>query len=153
ESTLSVQAREAIVGWATAEAHANPAEVLDVVRPHLERARARHVSEALDRWQAASARNGRGVGGWDEVLDAASDGRVEQLLVRRGANREAFACPECGRASASTGACPLDGREFERDADGLDLAVHHVLAHGGGVVPFGGDALDAHGGIGALLRF
>jgi hypothetical protein len=49
------------------------------------------------------------------VLDAASDGRVERLLTRRGANREAFACPECGRASASSGLCPLDGHELERD--------------------------------------
>jgi peptide chain release factor subunit 1 len=153
ESTLSAEAREAIVGWASIEAHATPNEVLEVVRPHLERARTQHVSEALARWQAASARAGRGVAGWDEVLAAASDGRVEQLLARCGASREAFACPECGRASASPGACPLDGRELVRDPDGLDLAVHHVLAHGGGVVPFDGDALDAHEGIGALLRF
>jgi peptide chain release factor subunit 1 len=153
ESTLSAEAREAIVGWASVEAHATPGEVLEVARPHLERARAQQVSEALDRWRAASARDGRGASGWDEVLAAASDGRVEQLLARRGASREAFACPECGRGSASPGACPLDGRKLARDPDGLDLAVHHVLAHGGGVVSFDGSALDAHDGICALLRF
>jgi len=96
--TLAVEAREAIVGLASAQAHATPAEVLDVVRPHLERVRAQRVSEA-------------------------------------------------------PGTCPLDGQELERDPDSLDLAVHDVLAHGGGVVPFDGDALDTHGGIEALLRF
>ncbi len=153
EATLSAEAREAIVGWATVEAHATPVEVLEVVRPHLERARARQVAEALERWQAEAGRNGRAVAGWDEVLTAASDGRVELLLARTGASRGAFVCPECGRGSAAPGACPLDGRELEPDPDGLDLAVHHVLAHGGSVVPFDGDALDSHGGVGALLRF
>ena len=153
ESTLSADAREAIVGWTSVEPHAAPNEVLEAVRPHLERARGRQVAEALDRWQAEAGRNGRAVAGWDAVLEAASDGRVELLLARRGANHDAFACPQCGRGGLEAGACPLDGHELQHDRDGLDLAVHHVLTHGGAVVPFDGAVLDAHGGIGALLRF
>src|SRR5439155_24527499 len=141
------------VGWAQAEAHATPAELLEVARPHLERARARQVTEALERWQAEAGRNGRAAAGWEDTLQAASDGRVELLLVQRGANREAFRCPECGRGYASAGSCPLDGHELERQLDGLDLAVHQVLAHGGAVLPVEGTTLNAHEGIGALLRF
>jgi peptide chain release factor subunit 1 len=153
ESKLSNEAREAIVGWASAEAHASPAELLEIVRPHLERARERHVSAALERWHEEAGRNGRASAGWEQTLEAASDGRVELLLMREGANRPAFQCPRCGRGSATGGACPLDGNRLERRADGSDLAVHHVLAHGGSVISIGRDELADQDGIGALLRF
>jgi peptide chain release factor subunit 1 len=153
ESTLSNEAREAIVGWAQAEAHANAKELLDVAKPHIERARAKQVASALERWSEESGRNGRAVAGWENTLEAASDGRVELLLMRQGANREAYQCPECGRGSATGGACPLDGTHLERRSDGSDLAVHHVLAHGGSVIAVGREDLGEHDGIGALLRF
>jgi len=153
ESTLSNEAREAIVGWAQAEAHANAKELLDVAKPHIERARAKQVASALERWSEESGRNGRAVAGWENTLEAASDGRVELLLMRQGANREAYQCPECGRGSATGGACPLDGTHLERRSDGSDLAVHNVLAHGGSVIAVGREDLGEHDGIGALLRF
>jgi peptide chain release factor subunit 1 len=153
ESTLSNEAREAVVGWAQAEAHANPKELLDVAKPHIERARAKQVASALERWSEESGRNGRAVAGWEDTLEAASDGRVELLLMRQGANREAYQCPECGRGSATDGSCPLDGTRLERRSDGSDMAVHHVLAHGGSVISVGREDLGEHDGIGALLRF
>jgi peptide subunit release factor 1 (eRF1) len=153
ESALSNEAREAIVGWTSAEAHANADRLLDVARPHLENARARAEREAVGRWQEEAGRNGRATSGWEQTLEAASDGRVETLLVQSGTDREAFQCPQCGRGSATDGACPLDGRRLERRDDGVNLAVHHVLAHGGSVVSVGGGDLAATGGIGAVLRF
>jgi peptide chain release factor subunit 1 len=153
ESTLSNEAREAVVGWAQAEAHANPKELLDVAKPHIERARAKQVASALERWSEESGRNGRAVAGWEDTLEAASDGRVELLLMRQGANREAYQCPECGRGSATDGSCPLDGTRLERRSDGSDMAVHHVLAHGGSVISVGREDLGEYDGIGALLRF
>jgi peptide chain release factor subunit 1 len=153
EATLSTEAREAIVGWDSVEAHAAPPELLEVARPHLERARVRQVTGALERWQSEAGRNGRAAAGWAETLRAASDGRVELLLVRQGTNHEAYRCPECGRGYANAGPCPLDGHGLERWEDGVELAAHAVLAHGGAVIPVDGAALDAHEGIGALLRF
>jgi peptide chain release factor subunit 1 len=153
EEMLSNEAREAIVGWAHAQAHANPTELLEVVKPHLERARERQLEETLARWAEEAGRNGRATAGWAPTLEAASDGRVDLLLMREGTNRAAFQCPQCGRGSADDGACPLDGTRLERRDDGGDLAVHHVLAHGGSVVPLRRDDLADHEGIGALLRF
>jgi peptide chain release factor subunit 1 len=153
ESRLSPEVREAIVGWATAEAHATAVELLEVTRPYLERARAREVTEALGRWQAEAGRNGRAAAGWEQTLEAASDGRVDVLLVQQGANRGAYRCPDCGRGSASPGACPVDGTEVEHVADGLDLVLHRVLAFGGSVVAVEASTLAGHEGIGALLRY
>ena len=97
-------------------------------------------------------RKGRATAGWQETLEAASDGRVEQLLVGEGAEHEAFRCPKCGRASATPGPCPVDGERMEPYPDGLDLALHLALSYGGTVVPVNGGTL-AEAGIGALLRF
>ena len=153
ESKLSPEARDAIVGWGTAEAHATAPELLEVVRPILAQARAREVTEALERWQSQAGRNGRASAGWEQTLEAASDGRVEVLLVQAGANRQAYRCPKCERGSASPGACPVDGTQLEPVDDGLDLAVHRVLAFGGSVISVEGETLAGHEGIGGLLRY
>jgi peptide chain release factor subunit 1 len=153
ESALSNEAREAIVGWTNARSNANPTELLEAVRPRIDEARAHQEVQALDRWREEAGRNGRAAGGWEQTLEAAADGRVELLLVEEGANRVAFQCPECGRPSATDGSCPLDGNRLERRDDGNDLAVHHVLAHGGSILSLGRQSLAEHEGIGALLRF
>src|SRR5215210_1104820 len=153
EGALSNEARESIVGWAQARSNANAADLLEVVRPHLDEARGKQEEQALERWREESGRNGRAAAGWEQTLEAASDGRVEMLLVEERANRVAYQCPQCGRGSSTDGSCPLDGNRLEQREDGNDMAVHHVLAHGGSVLSLGRGALTEQEGIGALLRF
>jgi peptide chain release factor subunit 1 len=151
---LSNEAREALVGWAPAEAHASPAELLAAVTPVLEKAQAKDEAETLERWREEAGRNGRASSGWAATLEAASDGRVELLLFQQGADREAYRCPACGRAAVDEGSCPLDGTQLERVDAGLDLAVHQTLAHGGAVWAIRHhDDLAPVEGIGALLRY
>ena len=151
---LSAEAREALVGWTAAQAHANPAELLEAVTPILERAEAKDESEAIERWREEAGRNGRAAAGWEKTLEAASDARVELLLFQEGADRPAWRCPACGRAAVSDGSCPLDGTRMEEVDAGLDLAVHQTLAHGGAVWAIRHhEDLAPVEGIGALLRF
>lgn len=150
---LSQEARHALAGWAQAEAHASPPEILEAVRPVIDESRLRREHDALERWREGAGKGGRAATGWKDTLDAASDGRVELLLAQDGAYREAFACARCGRASAESGECPLDGSPLERHADGLDLAIRQTLAHGGTVLSVGSHDLDPAGGLAALLRF
>ena len=151
---LSNEVRNALVGWTQAEAHATPAELLEVVAPVLEESRARREREALERWREEAGRGGRAASGWAEALEAASDGRVEVLLCRDGAARSAWQCPGCGRAAAEAGECPLDGKAMEPREDGLDLALRHTLTHGGSaIVVRHAHDLEPVEGIGALLRF
>lgn len=153
EATLSHDARNAIVGWTTAEAHAGPAKVIEVVRPLLDQARARDEAALLGRFQELRGRGERSAAGWKQVLDAASDGRIDHLLVAEGPLTRAWECPRCGRASADGGDCPLDGTKLEKRDDAVDLALHRTLAHGGSVVRVGAGALGEGNPIGALLRF
>jgi peptide chain release factor subunit 1 len=151
---LSSGARAALVGWTHAEAHASPAELLQVVLPLLERSRAEREAEVIGRWREEAGRNGRAAAGWADTLEAASDGRVELLLYQQGAERPAWRCPACGRLAVEVGKCPLDGTELEERDEGLDLAVHQTLAHRGTVWAISERRdLDAADGIGALLRY
>jgi len=151
---LSPEARDAVVGWTPAEAHAGPAQLLSAVTPVLEKAEAKAEAEVLARWREEAGRGQRAASGWEQTLEAASDGRVEVLLFQEGVDHQAFRCPACGRASASGGNCPLDGTRLEETDAGLDLAVHQTLAHGGEVwaIRHQQDLAPVEG-IGALLRF
>jgi peptide subunit release factor 1 (eRF1) len=151
---LSKEARDALVGYAHAEAHARPAELLEAVRPVLEQAEAKDEREAIERWREEAGRNGRAASGWAQTLEAASDGRVEVLLFQEGTDHAAFRCPACGRAALEGGSCPLDGTQLEPHDAGLDLAVHQTLAHGGAVWAIRHhEDLAPVEGIGALLRY
>jgi peptide chain release factor subunit 1 len=151
---LPADARDALVGWTQAEAHAGPAEILEAVTPVLATADSKDEQDIIERWREEAGRNARATSGWEQTLEAASDGRVEMLLFQEGSDQSAFRCPACGRAAANEGACPLDGTSLEPVDAGIDLAVHQTLAHGGAV-----SAIRHHedlapvGGIGALLRY
>src|SRR5262249_29157160 len=106
EGALSVEARESIVGWASARANASPLELLESARPYLERARRARIGESVERWREERGRKARASAGWAETLPAASDGRVELLLLADGAERKAYRCPRCGRGEAEGGSCP-----------------------------------------------
>jgi peptide chain release factor subunit 1 len=154
EEAVSHEVKKAIVGWTNAEAHAGPSELLKAVEPVLARWRAEQEASAAERWSEEAGRNGRAAAGWAQTLEAASDGRVELLLFEDGSDRPAWECPACGRLAAVGGPCPLDGTQMEESKDGLDLAVHQTLAHGGTVWALRErHDLEPVGGIGALLRY
>ena len=154
QDLLSNEVRKAVVGWTQAQAHATPTELLDVSRPVLERWREQEEKGAVERWREEAGRNGRAAAGWEQTLEAASDGRVEVLLYEDGADHKAWQCPKCGRASAMAGNCPLDGTRMEENDHGLDLAVHQTLGHGGRVWALRRrQDLEPVEGIGALLRY
>jgi peptide subunit release factor 1 (eRF1) len=77
------------------------------------------------------------------------------LLFQEGIDREAYECPSCGRAQMQNGACPLDATRMDPRDDGVDLAVHRTLAHGGSVRALARERpeLERVEGIAALLRY
>jgi peptide chain release factor subunit 1 len=154
EEFLSHDAAAAVVGWTSAEAHASPAELLQLAAPVLERYRNEKETEVVARWEEEVGRDGRAAAGWKQTLEAASDARVELLLFQEGVDRDAFRCPRCGRVAVGGGNCPLDGTSMEASSNGLDLAVHQTLVHGGRVWAVRHrDDLRPVEGIGALLRY
>jgi peptide chain release factor subunit 1 len=155
EALLSNEVQSCVAGWASAEAHADGPQVLEAARPVLHDWWAGHEDELLARWREEAGKNGRAASGWEGTLEAASDGRVDLLLVQDGVDQTAYQCPQCGRAQMTDGSCPLDGTTMEAKEGGLDVALHQTLAHGGTVHVIRGDRrdLDPVGGVAALLRF
>jgi len=152
---LAPETRSSVVGSTAGEGYATPTEFLELALPFLEQARVAEESEALARWQEEAGRSGRAASGWDETLEAASDGRVELLLFQEGIDRLAYECPSCGRAQTQNGACPLDATRMEPREDGIDLALRRTLAHGGFVRALARERLELGPveGIAALLRY
>jgi peptide chain release factor subunit 1 len=150
---LAGDARKAVIGWTTAKSNASPTDLHKVALPVLERWRDAREQEVVERWKEEAGRNGRAAAGWEATLEAASDGRVECLVFQEGVEHTAAQCPACGRVSLGGGRCPLDGMEMEQRDEGLDLAVHQVLAHGGQVLALRRAELEPVGGIGAILRY
>ena len=154
EALLSNELQGCVAGWASAEAHADGPQVLEAAKPVLDGWWSTREEELLDRWREEAAKNGRAASGWESTLEAASDGRVDLLLVQDGADQPAYQCPQCGRAQMTDGSCPLDGTALEQKDDGLDLALHKTLAHGGTVhVVRDRRDLEPVGGVAAILRF
>ena len=154
EELLSHDAAAAVIGWTSAEAHAAPPELLKLAAPVLDRYRAEKEAEVIARWEEEVGRAGRAAAGWEATLEAASDARVELLLFQDGVDHEAFRCPRCGRVAVSGGKCPLDGTSMEASSNGLDLAVHQTIVHGGRVWAVRDrQDLQPVEGIGALLRY
>ena len=151
---LSQESASAVIGRAAAEAHALPRSSSTSRLPVLEEWRATKERETIERWREEAGRDGRATSGWAATLEAASDGRVETLLVQAGAERAVWRCPACGRLAAKAGKCPLDGTTLEERADALDLVVHQTLTHGGSVWAISRHAdLEPLEGIGAVLRY
>jgi peptide subunit release factor 1 (eRF1) len=151
---LAQETRTALLGWAAAEAHATPAQVLNAISPLLEEAEAAEEAELLERWRGLSARGERATAGWAATLEALSDGRAEVLLVAEDGNRTVWQCPACGRAASTSGECPLDGIPMDERENGVEVAVHQALVHGSRVhVVRHHDDLGPAEGIGALLRY
>jgi peptide subunit release factor 1 (eRF1) len=151
---LSSDVSNRVLGWTTAESRADATQLLEAVRPVIEEWWAKRDDDVIARWREEAGKNGRAATGWEQTLEAASDGRAELLLVQDGVDEPAYQCPACGRAQRAGGSCPLDGTTLESRESGLDLVVHKTLVHGGTVhVIRERRDLEPVGGVGALLRY
>jgi peptide chain release factor subunit 1 len=152
---LAAETRNCLIGSTAGEGYATTTELLAIAQPFLEHARVEEDAAALARWQEEAGRNGRAAAGWEQTLEAASDGRVELLLFQEGVDRVAYECPSCGRAQTQNGTCPFDATRMDEREDGVDLAVHRTLVHGGDVRSLARERreLGPFDGIAALLRY
>jgi peptide subunit release factor 1 (eRF1) len=95
-------------------------------------------------------------GGLEGVLDAAYTGRIETLLIARGASPDVFTCPQCGRLGAEARVCPYDETFMQHEPDGVEAAVSATLRADATVwelIDPDRRDLDAAGGLGAIVRY
>jgi peptide chain release factor subunit 1 len=153
ESKLHHYLTERVAGRVEVDVeHSTPEQVLQAARPCFEEVQHRREEEAMSRLEEGS----RAVAGLDDVLGALNERRVEVLLGSERFAAPAALCPACGWvAGAGERACPADGTELEPLDDVTEAAIELALQQSAEVLPvqYETDALEAHGGIAALLRF
>jgi len=112
------------------------------------------VREAIERIVAESAAGRQAVAGLGPTLDALAETRVATMVVTmdlRGPGRE---CPSCGRLAVKGRRCNTCGAHTREIPDVVEAAVIQGLRQGARVETATEDgALEAAGGVGALLRF
>lgn len=126
EEMLGPPCKDRVEGMFTISMHASEAEVLEQSLEAMLNREAARESELAEQVQALAARGANGVVGIEPTLQAAKNGRVQTLVLVEDA--------------------------LPPDVSGP--AIAHVVDMGGEVEFVGtGSPLDAHGGIGALLRY
>lgn len=108
----------------------------------------------LARLREALGTNGPSSTGWDAVLEALVEKRIETLLIGAGLEATGVSCPKCGWVGTSAEVCPLDGSDLERDVDLVEKAIEltHAQAAEVHIVRYHKD-LEAFGSVAALHRF
>jgi peptide subunit release factor 1 (eRF1) len=105
----------------------------------------------------AASSEGQAVIGLSDTLAAASDGRVQTLVVADGVTTEGVECQSCGYVTAERAdTCPRCGGAVDAVPDVVERAVEKVLESNGRINMVFADArewLVARGGLGAVLRY
>jgi peptide chain release factor subunit 1 len=129
---------------------ATPEQVLRAAQPRFDELERERESEALERLGE------RGAWGPGEVLRALNERRVELLLLDEQFTAPGAQCPECGwLGPPEEKRCPADGTRIVALDDLADAAIELALQQSAGLLAVRHDreALNAQGGIAALLRF
>ena len=112
--------------------------------------------ELYARWaRKKAAPDGRAAAGWEETLQAASDGRVSSCWCRMARTGRRTSAPSAAARNSPMGAARWRRTTLQEAETGLDLAVRQTLTHGGTVEVIGEEHRDLEpvGGLAALLRF
>jgi peptide chain release factor subunit 1 len=130
--------------------NSNPDHVLDAARPlieEMERQRERDCLEKLGK---------RGVAGVEDVLPPLNERRVEVLILdEQFGGVPGVQCLECGWLGLEADRCPADGSEVIQLDDLTEAMIELSVQQAAELlaVRHEREALEAHGGAGALLRF
>lgn len=152
---LSPQLQELVVEMLPFDRGAEPEALLAGLAPLREEVERKEEGELLARLEDQLAtRGGLAFAGDKDVAMALLKGQVDTLLISPAYSAAGGECPTCGALRVGQRQrCPYDGSEL-RPVDMREALVLHTLAQSGSVEILGLDgALEAHGGVAAILRF
>ncbi|HYO00124.1 MAG TPA: hypothetical protein VEU28_10660, partial [Actinomycetota bacterium] len=115
---------------------------------------AEREQELMGRLKEGLANKSRAAAGFEPVLAALNEARVETLLLAEGFNASGVTCPSCGYIGATDSVCPVDGEATEKLNSILERLIERTDELSGDTVTVRNPrALDSAGGIAAILRF
>jgi hypothetical protein len=151
ESKLHGYLRDRLAGRIEVDVDSATAEqVLAAAQPRFDELEREREAGAFERLGE------RGATGIEEVLRALNERRVETLVLdEQLSGIEGVRCSECGWFGLGGEACPADGARTVELEDVTEAAIEAALQQSAELlaVRHDRDAIDAHGGAAALLRF
>ncbi len=154
EGTLHPYLKERIKGHVQLDVeHSTPDDVQRVAAEEIERHQEAHEREVIARLNESLGRNSRGASGFDDVLAALNEFRVELLVVADGLQEPGVRDTETGML-ARDGAAVASGAAGEAVENLVEAAMEKAIEQSAEIlVVRDPEALVEHGGIAALLRF
>jgi peptide chain release factor subunit 1 len=151
EERLHPYLRERLAGRLTVGVeHASPDEIVASAQPRFEEHERQREHDVLER-----VGEGPSAAGWDDVLEALNEKRVDTLLVDGGSHQAGGVCPRCGWLGTARETCPVDGTALGPHDDLTEPAIEAALRQSATVLHLRhhGDELARRGGIASVLRF
>jgi peptide subunit release factor 1 (eRF1) len=145
-----------IAGEIPIEMFAVTPDVVKRVESLEEQARERRDREIVQELIDEAQKGGHAALGWEETLEAASEGRVHMLVLPETGQRPGVQCPEGHYISiAAVKFCPLCGEALWETEDVVEAAVRTVMLADGQVHFLSPQASEllANRGIAAFLRY
>jgi peptide chain release factor subunit 1 len=151
ESKLHGYLQERLAGRIEVDVeHSSADAVLEAARPLIDELDRKRESDCLERLGE------RGVAGVENVLAPLNERRVEVLILdEQFGGVTGVQCVECGWLGLDAERCPADGSEVARLDDLTEAMIELVVQQSADLLPVRHEreALEAHGGAAALLRF
>lgn len=147
-----------IAGVVPGEMFAATSEIVRHVESLDAEAREREDRALVERALGDARAGGLGAAGWDEALQALSDGRVQVMILPEGVTASGVECP-LGHFLAASPAeiCPVCGGRTEHTGDVVEAAIRvamHTDARVHFVAPAAGRVLEEQAsGAAAILRY
>jgi peptide subunit release factor 1 (eRF1) len=147
--------QEMLVDYVPHERVERVEELFERMEPLMTEVEARQEQEILARLEDRLAtKGGLAMAGVADVTQALMKGQVDTLLIRADFAGAGGECPSCGLLRAGgRDTCPYDGSELQPIDLREGLALHTLRQAGAIEICGADDALAAHGGVAALLRF
>jgi hypothetical protein len=130
--------------------HSSPDQVLEAARPLIDELDQRRESESLERIGE------RGAMGVADVLPPLNERRVELLILDEQFDGvTGVQCPECGWLGLEGESCPADGTDLMQLDDLTEAMIELSVQQSAELLGVRHEraALEAHGGVAAVLRF
>src|SRR5512140_2779629 len=151
---LAKKVDESVIATLHLDMHTPVDEIVAACQDAIRKRRISTLMSRLEAVESAAQKRGRGAVGFDAVIDAVNQRKVEHLYLTRAAQCRGWKCTECGMIGKTMPlGCPICGNRVVTTDVVDELISGTNMEHA--LIEFvdGASPLDRYDGVGALLRF
>lgn len=136
------------------EMEASDAEIRSKLAPVFEERLSQNEARAVDELRDRVRESHKAVAGFADTLEQLQEGKIQTLVIARGADRIGGRCSKCDfLLDRTSGECPYCGGEVHNDVDLVEEMVRMAEDQSAEIEFVAGESVADVGGVGGLLRF